>query len=402
MSSEQSYTIVGINYWPEPTGNAPYTRDLAEEISKFSNVTVITGMPHYPWWEKQKHHNDREYKLQHPRMNLVRRNHFVPRRQSNLLRAAMEISFGINAILSGKVKNSTVILVSPGMLSSAVTLLWLKITSPKTRVLVWVQDLYEQGLKETEQLSGLTAKAIAYIENWLFREADQLVMAHPFFLAAKKLSKADSIKVTAIPNWSQFSFEPSEKVLETRTRYELGDSMVVLHIGNMGVKQGLENVVEAARLAESEKQNILFMFLGGGNQLDKLKDVSKDLTSVRFIPPVSETELANLLQAADLLLVNERPGVKEMSIPSKLTTYFLSGKPVLVCSEADSLAGKSVVNNEIGYWVQSGIPNALLAKIESLDLQEARIVANRAKSFAHQNLSKESALAKYLEILRNL
>jgi glycosyltransferase involved in cell wall biosynthesis len=123
---------------------------------------------------------------------------------------------------------------------------------------------------------------------------------------------------------------------------------------------------------------------------------------VKFIPPVSESELANLLQAADLLLVNEMTGVREMSIPSKLTTYFLAGNPVLVCSERDSLAGKTVLDNGIGYWVQSGTPNALLAKIESLNLEESKIVASRAKKFAQENLSKEAALLKFLQKLQNL
>jgi colanic acid biosynthesis glycosyl transferase WcaI len=402
MSSEPSYTIVGINFYPEPTGNAPYNTDLAEELSKFSNVTVITGVPHYPWWKKQKDHSDHDYKANHPRLRLVRRNHLVPRSQSNFLRAAMEISFGINVILSGRLRGSSVILVSPAMLSSAIALLWLKVASPKTKVLLWVQDLYEQGLIETAQVKGLASKAIAAIENWLLREADHVVMAHPVFLKAKRLDESEKSKFSAIANWSQFSFQPTDSEFDTRKRYQVGDSTLVLHIGNMGVKQGLENVVEAAQLAAVAERNIVFMLVGGGNQLEKLKSASEGLTNIKFVPPVSESELANLLQAADVLLVNEKTGVKEMSIPSKLTTYFLAGNPVLVCSEKDSLAGKTVVDNGIGYWVQSGEPNALLAKIESLDLEESKLLASRAKKFAQENLSKEAALLKFRQRLQNL
>jgi hypothetical protein len=95
-------------------------------------------------------------------------------------------------------------------------------------------------------------------------------------------------------------------------------------------------------------------------------------------------------------------GVKEMSIPSKLTTYFLAEKPVLVCSEAESLAGRSVIENMTGFWVQSGTPDALLAKIESLDLEEAKIVVKKAKEFAEVNLSKEAALSKFAQTLHKL
>ena len=367
MTLEQSYTIVGINYWPEPTGNAPYNSDLAEELAKNSNVTVVTGIPHYPWWEKQRGHSDLEYKNQNLGLTLVRCNHTVPKSQSNLLRAIMEISFGLSAILSGKVKGSKVILISPAMLSSAMILAWLRWTRPKTRVLLWVQDLYEQGLKETTQKAGFLSRAITLVENQMLSSADQVVMAHPAFIEAKNLEQGETSKFLSIPNWSQFNFSPDQSSSLTRERYAFGTNRLVLHIGNMGVKQGLENVVEAARLAQSLNKNLTFAFVGGGNQIDKLKELGAGVQNLFFIPPVSEIELANLLQAADVLLVNEKPGVKEMSIPSKLTTYFLSGKPVLVCSEIDSLAARSVLENKTGYWVQSGNPNDLLREIEGLD-----------------------------------
>jgi len=402
MSLEQSYTMVGINYWPEPTGNAPYNSDLAEELAKNSNVTVVTGIPHYPWWEKQRGHSDLEYRRQHPGLTLVRRNHLVPKSQSNLLRAFMEISFGLSAILSGKIKGAKVILISPAMLSSAMILAWLRITRPKTRVLIWVQDLYEQGLRETTQKSGLLSRAITYVENRMLGSADQVVMAHPVFIEAKNLEQRESSKFLSIPNWSQFNFSPDQRVSLTRERYGLGVSKLVLHIGNMGVKQGLENVVEAARLAQSLKKDITFVLVGGGNQMDKLKELGSGVQNLFFIPPVSEIELANLMQAADVLLVNEKPGVKEMSIPSKLTTYYLSGKPVLVCSEIDSLAARSVLENKTGYWVQSGNPNDLLYKVESLELESSKTFAKSAMLYAEQNLGKNAALRKFAEILNKL
>ena len=43
--------VVGINYSPEPTGIAPYTTGMAEYLAEQgANVTVLTGVPHYPEW----------------------------------------------------------------------------------------------------------------------------------------------------------------------------------------------------------------------------------------------------------------------------------------------------------------------------------------------------------------
>jgi glycosyltransferase involved in cell wall biosynthesis len=313
----------------------------------------------------------------------------------------MEISFGFTSILSGKLRGEKVVLVSPAMLSSALSLAWIRIRRPKTKVILWVQDLYEQGIKETYQKIGFLSQTIFKIENWLLKNVDRVVMAHPGFLEAKRLSEGDSKRYLAIPNWSQFTFKPTHSMQKTRELYDFRDSKVVLHIGNMGVKQGLENVIEAAKISQSQGANSLFVFVGGGNQLERLKQEALGVENIVFIPPVSEVELSNVLQAADILLVNELPGVKEMSIPSKLTTYFLSGKPVLVCSEVESLAAKTVLENGTGFWVKSGDPSALIQKLDTLELDESRKVAEVAKKYAEENLRKDEALAKFLSIIND-
>ena len=44
--------LVTTNYWPEPTGIAVYTADLAEALKNNEcQVTVLTSLPHYPWWK---------------------------------------------------------------------------------------------------------------------------------------------------------------------------------------------------------------------------------------------------------------------------------------------------------------------------------------------------------------
>jgi glycosyltransferase involved in cell wall biosynthesis len=139
--------------------------------------------------------------------------------------------------------------------------------------------------------------------------------------------------------------------------------------------------------------------VGNGNQLEKLKLEAGGLKFVRFIDPVSEQELSNIMNASDILLVNELQGVKEMSIPSKLTTYFISGRPVLVCSEPDSLAAKTVLENGTGFWVRSGNPHAFLEAINSLEAELALGVAQEASKYAAANLLQSASLEKLFAIV---
>ena len=402
MSQPTRFILVGINYAPEPTGNAPYTTDLSIGLAAVGSTRVITGVPHYPWWEKQTVFDDARTLEGRPNLSLKRVNHLVLSKQSNLSRLAMELSFGLNVAIKEKLSGDVIVLVSPALISSAVVFLKTRLTRNKAKTVLWVQDLYEQGLKETATGGKLPSLVIGRIENWLLRSVDQVVFAHKAFEQAKAELRDAGAFVDSIPNWSQFSFQPSEESGETRKKYALGSNRLVLHIGNMGVKQGLENVVDAALEAERLELATHFLLVGSGNQIDTLKDRAGKCQNITFVPPVSEQELSNLLGAADILLVNEKPGVKEMSMPSKLTTYFQTGVPVLVCSEPDSIAGHEVKNNEIGYWVQSGTPNALLNAVMDLDLGNAGGVAKSAKEFADKNLGKSQAIEKFVSLLGRL
>ena len=402
MPQPTRFILVGINYAPEPTGNAPYTTDLSIGLEAVGSTLVITGIPHYPWWEKQTDFDDSQTLERRSNLAIKRINHLVPSRQNNLSRLAMELSFGLNVSLREKLLGDVIVLVSPALISSAVVFLKTRLTRNKAKTVLWVQDLYEQGLKETATGGKLSSIVIGIIENWLLRSVDHVVFAHSAFEKAKPELGGSGQFVDSIPNWSQFSFQPNEESDETRSRYALGTHRLVLHIGNMGVKQGLENVIDAAKEAESQKAAIHFLLVGSGNQIENLKVLAGTCQNISFIPPVSEQELSNLLNAADILLVNEKPGVKEMSMPSKLTTYFQTAIPVLVCSEPDSIAAREIKNHSIGFWVQSGTSTALLKAVLDLDLVNAKTVAKAAKEFALNNLEKSQAIEKYVSLLERV
>lgn len=58
------------------------------------------------------------------------------------------------------------------------------------------------------------------------------------------------------------------------------------------------------------------------------------LDNLTFVDPLSDTLYAKALRAADVLLVNDLPGSGQMAVPSKLTSYFGTGVPVVTAVEA--------------------------------------------------------------------
>ena len=146
-------------------------------------------------------------------------------------------------------------------------------------------------------------------------------------------------------------------------RRELGwpdDVTVVLHAGNMGAKQGLANVVEAARIADRDSQPLLFVLMGDGNQRAALEAMGTT-GCLQFIDPVPQELFTAALRAADILLVNERPGIKDMSVPSKLTSYFATGQPIIAATDAESVTAEEIEASGAGIRVDADRPELIVS-----------------------------------------
>ena len=66
-----------------------------------------------------------------------------------------------------------------------------------------------------------------------------------------------------------------------------------------------------------------------GSQREQLAARGAGVERLTFAAPLPDGEFEAALAAADVLLLHEKPGVVEMSVPSKLTSYFTAGRPVV-------------------------------------------------------------------------
>jgi colanic acid biosynthesis glycosyl transferase WcaI len=175
------------------------------------------------------------------------------------------------------------------------------------------------------------------------------------------------------------------------------DEVIALHSGNMGEKQGLENVVEAARLADVDGRPIRFVLLGHGARRAALEALGTGVRRLEFIDPLPAGDFENALAAADVLVLNEKPGVAEMCVPSKLTSYFAAARPVVAAVEPHSGAAAEMCAAGAGWCVRSGDPAALLeaALHAAGDETAAARMGAAGRSYAHRVLSPSAALDAY-------
>ena len=115
---------------------------------------------------------------------------------------------------------------------------------------------------------------------------------------------------------------------------------VVLYSGNMGKKQGLEIVLQAAAQLRQEP-DLLFLMVGTGAAQEELVQQAEQLQlhNLRFYPLQPYEDLPALMALADIHLVIQKKGAADAVLPSKLTTILAVGGECVITAEANTELG---------------------------------------------------------------
>jgi colanic acid biosynthesis glycosyl transferase WcaI len=179
------------------------------------------------------------------------------------------------------------------------------------------------------------------------------------------------------------------------------EQILVLYAGNMGEKQGLEILVDCARLLETER-NIFFVLCGEGVVRQKLENQAAGLPNMRFVPLQPVERLNALLNAADVHVLPQRADAADLVMPSKLTGMFASQRPVL----ATALPGTqlALVIEQAGMVVPPGDTAALAECIRQLAARPTlrAELGRRGRVFVESHWAKDRLLREFLQNLELL
>jgi hypothetical protein len=142
---------------------------------------------------------------------------------------------------------------------------------------------------------------------------------------------------------------------------------------------------------------VRIVLLGNGSRRDALQEQAYGVSHLTFLESLPDGRFEATLAAADCLLLHEKPGVVEMSVPSKLTTYFTAGRPVVAATAPQSGAAALMALSHAGLTVRAGDAPGILAAIESLAADPAASAEFGASGqyYAAEHLTGSRSLALY-------
>ena len=269
-----------------------------------------------------------------------------------------------------------------------------------------IQDMWPDTLRATGMFSNETAlRVVARVCDWVYRQVDRIVVLSPGFKRLLVERKVPESKIEVIYNWCA---EDALKATEGGPPPSLTDKsgFHILFAGNMGKAQALDAVLETARILQARAPNLAFVFLGGGVEVDHLKEVSEDagLSNVTFLPPVPMSEVGKYLSAADVLLVHlKQDPLFRITIPSKTQAYMAVGKPILMAVDGD--AADLVMQSAGGRIARSedpeSIADAALALAQTSE-EERSAMAERNKRFYREKLSLVVGVRRFAKLFNQL
>ena len=371
--------IVGLNYAPEQVGIGPYTQGLADALATAgAKVQVIAAKPYYPQWKVAPGYAGGGWRAeQDGAITVTRCPIYVPAQPGGFKRIIHLASFmlsalfpALRAVLNRRTRPDLVIAIAPALLG--VLTAWLAARLAGASLWVHVQDFEVEAALATGLMreGTLAARLARWAENRLLALGDRVSTISPQMCAKLVAKGVPPGRVFEMRNWADARFAPDPAGADAiRADWGLTGKIVALYSGNIARKQGIEVLVEAARLLQ-HRRDIAFVICGEGPNRAELERLAAGLENVQLHGLQPSERMGAMLTMADLHLLPQIAGAADLVLPSKLTNMLASGRPVVATTEPGTGLYDEVVG--CGLVTLPGDAAALAAAITALADDPAR------------------------------
>jgi len=280
---------------------------------------------------------------------------------------------------------------------------WVASHLKRARFVFDVRDLWpEVAVKMGELNNPNTIRMAEAIELFLYRKSDLITVVTSSFRDTIEKMGVRSQKIRVISNGTDTQiFFSNDSVEILRIKFNLPSGFIVSFIGNLGLAQGLDHIIETAWMFHSEGNlDVFFLFVGDGPRKSDLmsKAVDKGLSNVIFRERVELPVASEYMNASDALLVPlaDDP-IYHKFIPSKLFDSMAAAKPVLLSVDGES--HRILVDSDSGIWYPAENADCLKDVILELkkDSLKARQMGTKGKVYVEQHFTRRAQALKMLQ-----
>lgn len=258
--------------------------------------------------------------------------------------------------------------------------------------------------------TGVVTRLLDWLTRLMLRHADRVIVLSDCMLerVLAKFSPATRAmlqpRIDVIHNWAdgrEIAPLAGEKgrFWQERGWPELGDKLVLLFSGNLGLVNEFSTVLEAARLLHT-RTDIAFVFIGEGARATEITDYVQhhQLNNIVMLPYQPRGEVRRSLSAGDALLITLGEGLAGLSVPSKTYSSLAAGRPLLFVGDRRSSTAALIKQHQCGAALGCGESAALAQTISTWASNRAQLaeMGLRARQLFERQFDRPHAVQAYL------
>ena len=391
--------IVSAVFPPEQVTSALLNYDLAKELSKRYDVTVLRPYPTRPIGMSFQYNglDDESFETilidsyTHPESQLIGRFResidFGRRCAGYIKRHHDEIAFIYN---------------NPWQLFG-VNLVARVANRYDIPYMIAIQDIYPECLFTNKHYPSIVKNLALSI----LKPIDKYYQKHAASIRTISDEMADYLSATrdlprdkylVVNNWQN---DEDFKGINTVTD---SAKLRFVYTGSINLHANVDLIIKA--FAKANISNSELIIYGGGNQKDICVKMVEEmgLKNVSF-GFVKRTEIPQVQANASAMVLALPTGNGNLCLPSKMTSYMLSGKPVIASVDQDSATTRYINEAQCGISVEPDSIDALVEGFRSMaamSKEQLKAFGENSRAFAEKHLTKAVNLRMVVDTIQEI
>jgi glycosyltransferase involved in cell wall biosynthesis len=273
-----------------------------------------------------------------------------------------------------------------------------------------IQDVYPESLSQQKRISAhsLLFRILRALDRRIAHSAKALIVISDQFREIYRVDRGvPAERIHVLQNWGETSSVnvDARGAYGLRQKYGVLDhTMLAVYAGNIGAAAGVETAIRAFEYLWND-ENICLLIAGVGSSLGACQQMVEEKAlqdRIFFYTPWPKKDTGIVLGAADVLLLPTQGEQSLVSVPSKLISYMLSGRPVLAMVLGNSDTAKLIIKAKAGWVISPDDPvgtAAALKVIAASPPEDVRAAGARGLDYALCHLTREANLPRMIQLL---
>lgn len=385
MNKRKRILIISAVFPPEQVTSAALNYDLAHELAKTYDVTVLRPYPTRPIG-MQFYNPD----VDDSSFKTILINSYTHPESALLGRFRESIDFGRKSAEYIKQRHKEIdFIYNDGWQLFGLNIVAKACVKYGIPYIVPIQDIYPECLLTKGPFPGFVKSLIKSV----LLPIDKYYQTHAAKVRTISNEMVDYLSTTREINRSRFIVVNNWQNDEDFINIEAVNNkkLVFGYVGSINVHANVDMMIKAFK--EADIPNSELRLYGGGNQKDVcqklVKELQLDNVSFGF---VSRNEIPSVQASVDVLLLALPKGNGKLCLPSKLTSYMLSGKPIIASVDDDSATNRIIEEEKCGLVVEPDNEELMIdafKRFSTLSIKERKEMSNNSRNYALRHLTKK-------------